>query len=318
MHIVHHPGYVASGAPGTGSSFDKYHLVMEALREAKLPFTLHAPEPMPRRWIEAVHDPVYVEEVLTLNVPRAKERRIGFPITERVALRALLSPGGTWRAARLALVDGYAANAAGGSHHALAETGAGYCVFNDLVIAANRLIAEGDVARVLILDLDVHQGDGSAALTSHRDDIFTLSIHAERNFPHRKAHSTLDVPLPDGTGDHAYLTVLSQTLPEVLDAFAPDLILYQAGVDPHVDDRLGRLALTDQGLIDRDRLVASLARDRAIPLASTLGGGYGADLMAVARRHARSIMTLAASFDDLPPWRCEPPDGTDMPPAPPA
>jgi len=296
MHIVHHPFYVAAGAPGTGMRFDKYGLVMEALGEAGLPFTLHEPEPMPRGWIEAVHDPAYVEEVLTLSVPRAKERRIGFPVTERVALRAQLSPGGTWAAARLALSDGYAANAAGGSHHALADTGAGYCVFNDLVIAANRLIAEGDAARILILDLDVHQGDGSAALTAGRDDIFTLSIHAENNYPDRKARSTLDVALPDGTGDEAYLAVLGETLPKVVDDFAPDLILYQAGVDPHVDDRLGRLALTDAGLIARERLVASLAKGRGVPLASTLGGGYGSDRMAVARRHARSIITMSGVF----------------------
>jgi acetoin utilization deacetylase AcuC-like enzyme len=301
MHVVHHPFYVAPGTPGTGMRFDKYGLVMEALREADLPLTLHQPDPMPRRWIEAVHDPAYVEEVLTLSVPKAKERRIGFPVTERVALRAQLSPGGTWQAARLALIDGYAANAAGGSHHALADTGAGYCVFNDLVIAANRLIAERDAARILILDLDVHQGDGSAALTAGRDDIFTLSIHAEHNFPERKARSTLDMPLPDGTDDRTYLAVLRETLPKVLDDFAPDLILYQAGVDPHIDDRLGRLALTDQGLIARDRFVASLARSGSIPLASTLGGGYGTDRMAVARRHARSIMTMAALFDDRQP-----------------
>ena len=278
--------------------FDKYGLVMEALREAGLPFIFHEPDPMPRRWIEAVHDPAYVEEVLTLSVPKAKERRIGFPITERVAWRAQLSPGGTWLAARLALINGYAANAAGGSHHALADTGAGYCVFNDLVIAANRLIAESDVARILILDLDVHQGDGSAALTAGRDDIFTLSIHAERNFPERKARSTLDVPLPDGTGDRDYLAALDETLPNVVDAFEPDLILYQAGVDPHLDDRLGRLALTDAGLIARDRRVASIARSRAIPLASTLGGGYGNDRLAVARRHAQSIITMAGLFEE--------------------
>src|SRR5207253_9923718 len=135
----------------------------------------------------AVHDPAYVEEVLTQTVPRAKELRIGFPITERIAQRSMLSAGGTFLAARLALAHGYAANSAGGSHHARADTGAGYCVFNDLAITATRLIDEGKAGRILILDLDVHQGDGTAALMAGRDDVFTLSIHAEKNFPTRKA-----------------------------------------------------------------------------------------------------------------------------------
>ncbi|WP_420141537.1 histone deacetylase [Sphingomonas sp.] len=297
MHIVHHPGYVAPGAPGTGMRFDKYGLVMEALRETGRPLVLHQPEAMPRQWIEAVHASEYVEEVFSLSVPADKERRIGFPITQQTSLRAQLSSGGTWLAARLARTHGFAGNAAGGSHHALFDTGAGYCVFNDLVIAANRLITEREVSRLLILDLDVHQGDGTASLTAGRDDIFTLSIHAERNFPVRKVRSSLDIPLPDATGDQGYLTVLRETLPQVVDEFMPELILYQAGVDPHIDDRLGRLALTDEGLISRDRFVAQLAKSRAIPLASTLGGGYGSDRMAVARRHARSIISMAEIFD---------------------
>jgi acetoin utilization deacetylase AcuC-like enzyme len=152
------------------------------------------------------------------------------------------------------------------------------------------------VERILILDLDVHQGDGTAALTAGRGDIFTLSLHAEKNFPVRKAASTLDVPLPDGIGDTDYLTALGNVLPEALDGFRPDLILYQAGVDPHGGDRLGRLALTDAGLEARDRFVAAAARGRAIPLASTLGGGYGADRMAVARRHARTMIHLADEY----------------------
>lgn len=293
LRIVHHPGYVSPPAPGSRFRFDKYGLVMDAIRESGVAFELHQPDPMPRAWIEAVHDPVYVEEVLTQNVPPEKERRIGFPVTDRVARRSQLSPGGTWLAARLALEHGYAGNAAGGSHHAQADSGAGYCVFNDLAIAAHRLIAEGDASRILILDLDVHQGDGTANLTARRDDIFTLSLHAERNFPARKAVSSRDVPLPDGIGDADYLAILEQELPLVLASFAPDLILYQAGVDPHSDDRLGRLALTDAGLETRDRTVVRQARARGIPLASTLGGGYGDDRIAVARRHAASMIALA-------------------------
>jgi acetoin utilization deacetylase AcuC-like enzyme len=293
LHVVHHPDYVAPAAPGSTFPHDKYGMVMLALAEMGAEMEVHAPEIMPRAWIEAVHDPAYGAQVLSCTVPPEKERRIGFPITPRVSRRSQLSPGGTWLAARLALRHGFAANSAGGSHHALSDTGAGYCVFNDLAIAANRLIAEGDVERVLVLDLDVHQGDGTAALTAGRDDIFTLSIHAEKNFPARKARSTIDVGLPDGTGDADYLAALAEVLPGALDDFRPELILFQAGVDAHEEDKLGRLALTDAGLEARDLYVAGAARARGVPIASALGGGYGADRMAVARRHARTMMTLA-------------------------
>jgi acetoin utilization deacetylase AcuC-like enzyme len=293
LHVVHHPAYVSPATPGSRFRFDKYGLVMEALRESGAPHIVHEPAPMPRAWVEAVHDPAYVEEVLTLAVPPDKTRRIGFAVTERVARRSMLSPGGTWAAAKLAQVHGYAANAAGGSHHALADTGAGCCVFNDLAITANRLIVEGDAARVLILDLDVHQGDGTAALMAGRADIFTLSVHAEKNFPARKARSSLDIGLADGTGDTAYLAVLEDVVPRVLDGFAPDLILYQAGIDPHGEDRLGRLALTDAGLDARDRYVMRQAKAHGVPVASTLGGGYGEDRMLVARRHAACMVRLA-------------------------
>lgn len=296
LHVVHHPGYVIARESAGTFPHDKYAMVMCALHESGVPMAVHVPEIMPVAWLEAVHHPGYVEEVVNCTVPAAKQRLIGFAIDEPISRRSQLSPGGTWLAAKLALEYGYAANSAGGSHHAMADTGAGYCVFNDLAVAANRLIEEGDVSRVLILDLDVHQGDGTAALTAGRCDMFTLSIHAEKNFPSRKARSSLDIALPDLTGDAEYLESLSRSLPQVLDHFVPELILLQAGVDAHADDRLGRLALTDHGLAARDRMVALEARERGIPLASTLGGGYGADRRAVAWRHARTILTLSATI----------------------
>ncbi|TYC92859.1 histone deacetylase [Novosphingobium sp. BW1] len=296
LHIVHHSDYAVETARAGTFPHDKYALVMLALGESGAAMTVHEPEAMPPEWLEAVHDPDYVEEVLTCRVPPAKQRRIGFAIDARISRRSQLSPGGTWLAARLALTHGYAANSAGGSHHALADTGAGYCVFNDLALAANRLIEEGDVSRILILDLDVHQGDGTAALTAGRGDIFTLSLHAEKNFPSRKARSSLDIGLADGLGDADYLEALAGALPQVLDGFAPELILFQAGVDAHVDDKLGHLALSDEGLAARDRMVAGEARARGVPLASTLGGGYGADRRAVAQRHARTILTLGQAL----------------------
>jgi acetoin utilization deacetylase AcuC-like enzyme len=299
LHVVHHPDYVAPPTPDGRFTFDKYARVMGALDLAMRPYEIHTPARMPRRWIEAVHDPAYVAEVLACAVPREKERRIGFPVTPHNVDRAQLSPGGTWLAAHLALRHGYAANAAGGSHHALRDTGAGYCVFNDLAIAAHRLVAEGTVRRILVVDCDVHQGDGTAALMAGRDDVVTFSIHAEKNFPVRKAASDLDVALPDGTGDDAYLAALAEVLPALIERTSPGLILYQAGVDPHADDRLGRLALSDGGLEARDRFVVRAALSRGVSVASALGGGYGADGWAVARRHAASIIACADEADRL-------------------
>jgi acetoin utilization deacetylase AcuC-like enzyme len=290
--IVHHPDYVAPATKRSQYQWNKNGLVRDLLLEQGDALAWHVPESMPRRWLEAVHDAGYVAEVLEARVPAAKERRIGFPVTEQVARRSQVVPGGTWLAAHLALRHGFAANSAGGSHHALADTGAGFCVFNDLAIAAVRLVEEGTVGRVLIVDCDVHQGDGTAALTAGRPEIATYSIHAEKNFPVRKARSTLDVPLADGVGDAAYLATLSDTLLPLLEGFAPGLVLYQAGVDPFADDRLGRLALSREGLIARDRWIGRTLAARGVPFASALGGGYGEDAMEVARRHVASILAL--------------------------
>jgi acetoin utilization deacetylase AcuC-like enzyme len=293
LHVVHHADYMAPRPERGTFKFDKYWLVMEELRNRKAAITEHAPAPMPRKWLEAVHCPDYVDEVFRVAVPRDKERRIGFPVTPEIVSRVRHTNGGTWLAAQLARTHGYAANSAAGSHHALSNTGAGYCVFNDLAVTANRLIAERDARRVLIVDLDVHQGDGTASLTAGREDIFTLSLHAEKNFPVRKARSSRDVALPDGIDDDGYMEALARHLPEVMGRFAPDFVLYQAGVDPHADDKLGRLALTDAGLEARDRFVIRAARKAGLPVASALGGGYGDDARIVAARHAASMLAMA-------------------------
>lgn len=295
LHVVHHPDYVVQ-ATGGAHHFSKYGVVMNVLRET--PLVEHRPEAMPNKWLEAAHDPDYVATVLAASVAPAIERRIGFAVTPEVARRAVLSPGGTWLAAKLALEHGYAANAAGGSHHAMPGSGAGFCVFNDLAVAALRLLGEGDVRRILIVDLDVHQGDGTATILAGRADVATLSVHAEKNFPVRKAQSTMDIGLPDGTGDDAYLAALVPAVDTMINRIRPDLILYQAGVDVHRNDKLGRLSLTDAGIAARDSFVATRARVLGIPLASAMGGGYGDDVYAVAARHAATMRNLAAAYFD--------------------
>ena len=294
LPLFHHPDYVAALPAGHSFPMSKYALVLTALAEAGQAVAIAAPQPMPPEWLEAVHDPDYVAAVLTATVSPDRERRIGFPVTPDVARRTLAVAGGTYGAAVEALRTGFAANGAGGSHHALPDGGAGYCVTNDLAIAAHRLVMEGATRRVLIVDLDVHQGDGTAVIFAGRSDVLTFSMHAAKNFPVRKARGYHDVELPDGMGDTAYLALLAAELPPLL-ALRPDLVLFQAGVDPHADDRLGRLGLSDDGLAARDALVVAACRRQGIAIASTLGGGYAADRMLVARRHAAGLMAQWAA-----------------------
>jgi acetoin utilization deacetylase AcuC-like enzyme len=244
-----------------------------------------SPAPASMAAAAAVHALAYVERVANQTLTAAEQRAIGLPNTAAVARRAFLSAAGTLLAARLALEHGFACNMAGGSHHAGPEGGAGYCVFNDVAIAAQALLDEHRVARVLVVDCDVHQGDGTARIFEGRDDVLTLSLHAERNYPARKALSHHDYPLPDRLGDRAYLEVLAHAL-AATEAFRPGLVFYNAGVDPHESDRLGRLALTDDGLRARDAMVTGWARRRSLPLAGVLGGGYDNEPKRLAARHA--------------------------------
>lgn len=285
LPLFFHPDYAPPLPPGHRFPMSKYALLPGALAALGQAVEWRAPPPMPPEWLRAVHDADYVDAVLAAAVPPAIERRIGFPVTASVARRTQLVAGGTHAAALHALGHGWAANGAGGSHHAGPAGGAGYCVTNDLAIAAHRLVAEATVARILIVDCDVHQGDGTAHIMAGRSDIITLSIHAEKNFPVRKAQSHADINLPDGTGDAAYLAALEPVLHALIARHRPQLVLHQAGVDPHRDDRLGRLALTDAGLAAREALVARACRQAGAALAVTLGGGY-ADPPLVAARHA--------------------------------
>lgn len=272
----------------------KYGALARRLRALGLaPDGFVAPELAAAETIALAHERSYVDAVFSLAVPAEIEKRIGLPVTEAVVRRARRSAGGTIAAARLALRHGLAGSTAGGSHHGQRATGAGFCVFNDVAIAAKALQATGEIRRALVVDLDVHQGDGTADCLGGDPDLFTFSLHAEKNYPVRKIAGDLDVGLPDGTGDEAYLAALARQLPGLLDGLAPDLVFYNAGVDPHLDDRLGRLALSDEGLRRRDAYVVREARRRAIPLVSVVGGGYAPDVDALGRRHAYVFEAMA-------------------------
>ncbi len=298
--VVWHPDYVAPLKARHRFPMSKYGYLRQVLVEQRLlPVEggTIAPGPAGFAQISAVHDPGFVDRVFH-NACRPEETRaIGLPDTPAVTRRARLSAGGTLLAACLALDHGLALNAAGGSHHAGPSGGAGYCVFNDVAVAARALLDEGRLSRVLVVDLDVHQGDGTAAIFAAEPGVFTLSVHAARNYPARKARSSLDVGLPDGTDDAGFLGAVSAALERAFDAARPELVFYNAGVDPHQDDRLGRLALTDAGLAARDRLVIAAARTRGVPLAGVLGGGYDNDIIALARRHAILFQEARRAFD---------------------
>ncbi len=288
LPIVYHPDYMAPLRPGHRFPMSKYGYLRAALiARGLLPPAggYVAPAPATARTVAAVHPIDYVERVAGARLRPDEARAIGLPSTEAVARRAFLSAAGTLLAARLALEHGVACNAAGGSHHAGPDGGAGFCVFNDVAVAARALLDEGRARRVLVLDLDVHQGDGTARIFAQDPRVFSLSLHAERNYPARKAVSTLDFALPDGLADAAYLEVLDHAL-ATAEAFAPDIVFYNAGVDPHGQDRLGRLALTDAGLRARDARALGWARSRGIPVAGVLGGGYDDEPRRLAARHA--------------------------------
>ena len=241
-----------------------------------------------------VHDRGYVGRVFSGTLTRDEQRRIGFPWSEPLVERSLRSTGAAIDAAAAAVDDGIAASLAGGTHHAGTSWGEGFCVFNDTAVAAREMQARGAARRVLILDCDVHQGNGTAEIFAADPTVFTMSIHGARNFPLRKHPSSLDVPLDDGTDDDAYLAALAPAVAESFDRGRPDLVFYIAGADPYEHDRLGRLRLTKQGLFDRDRLVLDAARAAGVPLAIVLGGGYSADLDAIVDIHA-ATMLMAAS-----------------------
>lgn len=273
---------------------DKYRLVPERLlAEGTLTQTdLLEPEAATLDDVLRVHTPEYVHAFTNGTVERKAMLRIGLPWSAALVRRAFAVIGGTICAARVALEEGVAANLAGGTHHAFADHGEGYCIFNDLVITSRKLRAEGRARRFLILDLDVHQGNGTAALCQTDPEVFTFSMHGENNYPARKEQSSWDIALPDATSDQQYLDTLAQALPQILERFIPDLVFYQAGVDVLAGDRFGKLALTIKGVGERDRLVSEFTRRTGLPFVITLGGGYARDIDRIVEAHCQTVRTV--------------------------
>jgi acetoin utilization deacetylase AcuC-like enzyme len=295
--IVHHPEFTVDFPAHHTLPMGKFRRLAEQLVAEGLATTdsFARPEPAPTEWLTLVHAPDYVDQIRQVSLSAERQKLLGLPMSERLARRAALAVGSTILTARLALAHGLACNTAGGGHHARREHGAGFCVFNDVAIAIRVLQQEGALQRALVVDLDVHQGDGTALIFSGDPSVTTLSVHSASNYPVRKATSSLDIALADRTADAEYLSVLAGTLPSLLDRTAPDLVFYNAGVDPHRDDRLGRLSLSDEGLAARDRYVIETVRKRSIPLATVTGGGYRDDVDALVRNHI-ALHRIASSF----------------------
>jgi len=303
MHAFYADQFVLPLPAGHRFPMSKYRLLRERL-DGEPGLLLQPALPASDGELALAHTPAYVSAVAEGTLSAAHQREIGFPWSEAMVARSRRSVGATIAAARAALTTGLASNLAGGTHHASADRGGGYCVFNDAAVAARLMQAEWhrsrrQLLRVAIIDLDVHQGNGSAAIFADDPTVFTLSLHGAKNFPFRKERGDLDVDLPDGCTDEAYLEALDAALAELWQRHAaapPGLIFYVAGADPHEGDRLGRLKLTTAGLAERDRRVFAATRERRIPVALSMAGGYGRVIEDTVRVHLGTIRAAVASW----------------------
>ncbi|MFC6199016.1 histone deacetylase family protein [Ponticaulis profundi] len=298
LSVVQHPDYDAQTVSDDHRfPMRKYAETARLLKERGIvsgtnPFI--TPEPASYDEIASAHSHDYVRGAFDLTLDRKKVREIGFELHEDVVRRSRLSCAGSILAGRIAMDEGIACNAAGGSHHARRDGGAGFCVFNDVGVAVKTLKAEGVIGRAMVIDCDVHQGDGTADIFADDPDVYTVSVHCETNWPTRKVPSNLDFGLEAGLRDEAYLNALERALDQAFAEFVPDLVYYNAGVDPHEEDRLGKLALSEAGIAARDRYVLKRVREKGYPVVGVMGGGYNTDIDLLARLHSK--MFEAASL----------------------
>jgi acetoin utilization deacetylase AcuC-like enzyme len=326
MRCAYHPEYFVALPPTHPFPMAKYPLLFEGLRREGLlaPAEVIEPGEASLEDLRLVHDDGYLDRLAAGTLEAAAIRKIGVPWSPALWRRSRLAAQGTLEAARAALGDGLAANLAGGTHHAFPAHGEGFCLLNDVAVAIRVLKRDGRARRTLVIDLDVHQGNGTAAIFEGDPDVFTFSMHGERNYPLDKMRSTLDVGLADGVGDDEYLELLTRHLGRILDEFVPDVVFYLAGVDPARGDRYGRLALSDDGLARRDRHVLEACRGRGLPLVITIAGGYAptpgrtAELHSIVFREAhrlaaggsRSVGEVVSADLRARSWR----PGTGIPP----
>jgi acetoin utilization deacetylase AcuC-like enzyme len=299
MKVFYSDHFVLPLPEGHRFPMAKYSMLRERVARDGIcgPGELLTPRAVTDEEILRAHAPEYLERVVCGTLTDKEVRRIGFPWSEKMVERSRRASGGTLGACLAALDEGFATNLAGGTHHAFSDRGEGYCVFNDSAIAARAVQAAGLVESVVVIDTDVHQGNGTAAILRGDPTVFTFSIHGAKNFPFHKEESDLDAPLPDGAGDTEFLATLESGLEATLDAADADLAIYLAGADPFEGDRLGRLAVTKAGLAERDRIVLETCRERGIPVAVTMAGGYAYEVEDTVDIHFRSIRRAAGLLE---------------------
>ncbi|MCB4361949.1 histone deacetylase family protein [Quatrionicoccus australiensis] len=297
MRLFYTDVFVLPLPPGHRFPMEKYSRLRAALLASGefAESDFHLPPPASDTELARAHTPDYIAAVASGRLDEKAQKAIGFPWSPGMVERSRRSAGATLSACRAALEDGVAANLAGGTHHAFADHGEGFCVFNDAAVAALAMRAEGRARRILIVDCDVHQGNGTASILAGHEDIFTFSIHGARNYPFTKEQSDLDIELPDGCTDEAYLLQLEAGLETAFDLARPDLVIYLAGADPYHDDRLGRLSLSFAGLAERDRRVFAHCRSRHLPLAIAMAGGYARQIDDTVRIHATTLHLARAN-----------------------
>ena len=290
--------YVLSLPPHHRFPMSKYEVLpQQLLHEGTLSAgNFFRPAPIDESYVLLTHSPDYFNKLCTLSLSPMEIRRTGFPLSREVVSRELFIMNGTLECARYALRHGIAMNIAGGTHHAFTDRGAGFCLLNDIAIAANFLLKEELARRILIVDLDVHQGDGTAEIFAREQRVFTFSMHAANNYPLQKAKSDLDIALPDFTGDRDYLHTLETNLKRLVDRFEPDFIFFQSGVDILATDKLGKLRITREGCKQRDRIVLETARKNRIPLVASMGGGYSEDFRDIIEAHANTFRLAQEIF----------------------
>jgi acetoin utilization deacetylase AcuC-like enzyme len=305
MKCSYHPTYQVPLPPGHPFPMSKYPLLKDLLLAEGILAAgdILEPEPLDTLTLELVHTREYLDKLESSSLTAAEQRRLGVPWSQALWQRSRLASAGTLLAARAALEHGLGGNLAGGTHHAFADHGEGFCVLNDVAIAIRKLQAERAIGRAAVVDLDVHQGNGTAAIFEADPEVFTFSMHGDRNYPLAKMRSSLDVPLKDGVGDAEYLDLLQQHLPAVLDSARADIVFYLAGVDVAAGDRFGKLALTEEGIRLRDRCVIEAVRRRGTPLNIVLGGGYASSRARTAELHAH-VFREAAGYERRSVQRC--------------
>jgi acetoin utilization deacetylase AcuC-like enzyme len=298
LYIAWSPTYRYTLPEGHRFPMEKYDILPEQLlyEGTIAPGNIFEPAPLCDRDILLTHTAEYLDKLNSLTLSRKEVRDIGFPMSDALVCRGKHIANGTYQCALHAKVHRIAMNTAGGTHHSFANRGEGFCLFNDIAIASSLLLARGEATRILVVDLDVHQGNGTASIFRLEPRIFTFSMHGQRNYPTRKEQSTLDVGLPDHTEDKEYLSLLYDHLHRIMDEFQPDFLFYQAGVDVLATDKLGRLSLTRQGCKERDRIVLRAAHQYNIPMAVTMGGGYSARLPDIIEAHANTYRLAQEIF----------------------